>query len=85
MEAGKINELDMVRVVRLEGGPTRPVDGTPGAVRQPAIGDTGTVVASLEAGGVRKYIVECVDDAGMTAWLGDFGEGEIERWSPEPG
>jgi hypothetical protein len=51
------------------------VDGTAGVVRQPQIGDTGTVLHVLGAGSVA---VECIDANGFTLWVADFSEDELE-------
>lgn len=49
-------ELDEVLITRLLE-PTRQVDGTGPMVRQPLVGDRGTVVYVLDAS---HYVVECV-------------------------
>ena len=67
------HELDVV-VVRVLQSPTRQVDGTDSVMRQPRVGDQGTVVHVL---GSREYAVESVDVAGRTRWLADFAEGEL--------
>lgn len=73
-----IAELDSVRVVRLLE-PKAP-EGSAKMVRQPRVGDTGTVVGIREtARGDRIYTVECVNREGLTEWLVGFWRGEIER------
>ena len=67
------HELDVV-VVRSLQSANRRVDGIDGVKRQPRVGDQGTVVHVL---GPRDYIVESVDDAGLTRWLADFVEDEL--------
>jgi len=69
------HELDVVVVQRLLV-PTRTVTGTDGIVRQPRVGDRGTVVHIL---GSERCIVECVDSSGMTLWLADFSFAELDR------
>lgn len=74
----RFEEYDVVRVTRLLT-PHRQVDGTEGVMRQPEVGDLGTVVHILhDAGGNWKYMVECVDRGGMTVWLCDFDHQELE-------
>jgi hypothetical protein len=70
-----IQELEVVRVAQLSGS-TRPVIGSGTSIRQPAVGDIGTVVAVL--GGGAMYTVECVNEDGLTDWLCDFERSEIE-------
>ena len=65
---------DTVRIVRLRT-PTREISGTPHVLRQPTIGETGTVVGEGPAG---TYLVEHVDADGMTPWLAGFGADELE-------
>ncbi len=71
-------ELDVVRVARLLT-PTRRVDGTEAVVRQPCVGDVGAIVHVL---GEDTFVVECVDPAGLTAWVADFVAEELESISP---
>jgi hypothetical protein len=73
-------ELDVVRVTRLLTA-TRHVDGSSGAVRQPRIGDVGAIVHVF---GEKTFAVECVDAAGLTAWVADFEAEEIELVSQRP-
>ena len=48
--------------------------------RPPALGDVGTLLDILTAPGVpRKYVVECSGKDGVSIWLADFFEDEIER------
>jgi len=55
-------------------------------LRQPEIGDTGTVVHIGETrSGENIYVVQCVARGGYTLWLADFTLSEIEiihRWIP---
>lgn len=67
------NELDSV-VVRELRSPSRQVDGTEGFVRQPRVGDQGTIVYVL---GPTAYLVESVDGAGGTIWLAEFSADEL--------
>jgi len=76
-----IPELTLVLVTRLLE-PTRPFQGTDTVCRLPQIGDIGTVVSVLVGrGGETKYIVECVDQNGLTLWLSDFDREELEPLS----
>lgn len=68
-------ELDIVLVRALRSA-VREVDGTPGVVRQPRVGDQGTIVHVLAPD---RYIVESVDDAGHTLWLADFDTDELVK------
>ncbi len=73
------NEYDVVRVVQLDR-PNRHHDGTTGVKRPPQIGDLGTIVhiAPGSPGKNSWYVVECVDKNGLTVWLSDFIEDELE-------
>jgi hypothetical protein len=66
-------ELDVV-VIRALRSASRRVEGTDRVKRQPRIGDQGTVVEVI---GPQEYVVESVDDAGLTVWLADFAEDEL--------
>lgn len=48
--------------------------------RPPQIGDLGTIVyiAPGSQGKNSWYIVECLDNNGLTVWLADFREDELE-------
>ena len=70
-----LRPLDVVRITQLIT-PTRPIDGTPGALRQPRVGDVGAIVNVLDA---QTFTVECVDAAGLTSWLADFRLEELEK------
>ncbi len=74
---GHFRLLEVVLVTSLRTH-DRPVHGSTGFVRQPQVGDYGTVVEILGEGLGMVYIVECVDKAGMTVWLGDFHGDELE-------
>jgi hypothetical protein len=73
-------ELDVVRVTST-GTVERTVDGSPGVVRQPAVGDVGTIVHVI---GPTKFIVECVDTEGATVWITDFDLDEIQVVDQRP-
>lgn len=64
----------MVRVTRLRE-PEREVTSSFEPAPQPRTGETGTVVEDVGDG---LYLVERVTDDGMTAWLAEFGEDELE-------
>lgn len=67
-------ELDVVRITSL-GSVERAVDGSPGVVRQPVVGDLGTIVHLIRP---TRFIVECVDNQGMTVWISDFDLDEVQ-------
>jgi len=67
-------ELDVVRITST-GTVERIVDGSPGVVRQPAVGDLGSIVHVISP---TKFIVECVDGEGQTVWISDFDLDEIQ-------
>jgi hypothetical protein len=67
-------ELDVVRITSI-GTAERTVDGSPGFVRQPLVGDVGTIVHVV---GPTRFIVECLDTEGMTVWISDFDLDEVQ-------
>ena len=69
-------EFDVV-VVRTLLTATRNVTGTDRVMRQPRIGDQGSIVHIL---GTENCIVECVDSSGLTPWLADFHVDELAPW-----
>jgi hypothetical protein len=74
----RLELYDVVRVARLDVD-DRPYDGSEGTARAPRLGDEGTVVWVDEEGPARgRAMVECVADDGMTIWLADFAEQELE-------
>ena len=75
--------LDRVRVVRLRE-PERDVTSSFEPAPQPQRGELATVVEDVGDG---LYLVERVTDDGMTAWLAEFGEDELEllERAPRPG
>ena len=76
----RFSEYDVVRVVKLLEA-ERSITGSEGSTRQPIVGDVGAIVFVHDISDISKtpvYIVECVDDAGMTVWLADFQEDELE-------
>jgi hypothetical protein len=74
----KFKEYDVVKVVSLLTD-SRRIDGTESIMRQPQVGDVGTIVYVLDdSGDESKYIVESVDQDGMTVWLADFKHSELE-------
>ncbi|UCD84281.1 MAG: hypothetical protein JSU92_13545 [Deltaproteobacteria bacterium] len=73
-----LREYDVVRIVALSS-PSRHVDGTEAVLRQPVVGDTGTIVnITGEDTDHPLYTVECVNSEGYTVWLADFDATEIE-------
>ena len=80
IDMARFSEYDVVRVVKLLEA-ERSITGSKGSTRQPKVGDMGAVVFvsdSSDFSTTPVYIVECVDDAGMTVWLADFQEDELE-------
>lgn len=75
----QLKEYDVVRVKRLDQ-PNRHYDGTENIKHLPRIGDLGTIVhVYSDAQDMNPtYIVECVDQNGLTVWLADFTAGELE-------
>lgn len=73
------HELDVVKVVNLLDA-HRHFDGSKSDMRSPCVGDIGTVVFihSDNHGVPNGYIVECVNDEGLTIWLADFSAEELE-------
>jgi hypothetical protein len=47
--------------------------------RAPIVGDVGTVVEVLRSGGETRFLVECVEPDGATAWLSTFRSEELIR------
>ncbi len=73
-----LQQYSMVRIVKLSNE-ANSYDGWKVNVRSPAIGDVGTLLDILTAPNLpNRYVVECVADDGMTIWLGDFREDELE-------
>ena len=71
-------EHDIVEVVNLIDI-IRQIDGTEKVMRQPRIGDVGAIVNILkDAENDSMYIVESVDNNGMTIWLSDFHQSELK-------
>ena len=76
----RFSEYDVVRVVKLLEA-ERFIQGSEGSTRQPIVGDVGAIVFSPDISDFSKtpvYVVECVNDAGMTVWFADFQEDELE-------
>lgn len=72
-------EYEVVRVRQLIQSADA-LDGWGVNQRPPALGDVGTLLDILTAPGVpRKYVVECSGKDGVSIWLADFFEDEIER------
>ena len=79
MADGPLPEYAVVRVVRLQQA-HRHWLSSEGVGRPPQIGDTGTIVHIYALHDpATPYIIECVDDEGLTIWLADFDRDEIER------
>jgi len=74
----RFQEYDVVRITRLLT-PSRENSGTEAVRRQPQVGDVGTIVYVLhDAGTDSKYVVERVNEKGMTVWLCDFDHKELD-------
>ena len=74
-----LQEYEMVRVRQVRSSPEE-YDGWRINQRTPRIGDVGTVLTILEAPGLpMRYVVECSQPDGITVWLSDFQEEELER------
>jgi hypothetical protein len=70
----QFRELDVVRVARLLTF-ERPFDGAESVARRRASAIFGAIVDVLGEG---AFIVECVNESGLTAWIADFVAAEIE-------
>lgn len=75
-----LQEYDVVKVIQLNQA-ERSIDGSAGIMRQPRIGDTGTILVVLDTNPDLEpmYVVECVASGGYTIWLAEFAANEIER------
>jgi hypothetical protein len=72
-------EYELVRVRQLIQ-PVEDLDGWRLNQRAPAPGDVGTLLDILTVPGLpNKYVVECSGNDGVSVWLADFFEEEIER------
>jgi hypothetical protein len=72
-----LKEFDVVRVVKLLT-PNRHIDGSQRVMRQPRVGDIGTIVHVLNDAGLESaYLVEAVNPDGLTLWLADFLHTEL--------
>jgi hypothetical protein len=69
-----MEELSVVRIKKLTT-PDREFDGTADVKRVPRVGDLGILVH--KSGDL--HIVEAVDDNGLTIWLADFSQDELEE------
>jgi len=74
MHSMNFEPRDSVRVARLLY-PSRDVDGSSSEPPQPRVGQTATVVDTLGDG---LYLVERATDDGLTLWLAEFHEVELE-------
>lgn len=66
--------LDTVRVIRL-GEPEREVTSAFDPAPQPRVGQLATIVEDVGEG---IYLVERTTDDGVTAWLAEFTDDELE-------
>ena len=69
-----LQEYDVVRIVKLIN-PSRNITGMKSVSRPPKIGDVATVCHYYPES---PFIVEMVDQDGMTIWLADFVTEELE-------
>jgi len=65
---------DAVRVIRLLE-PEREVTGSSDPAPQPRVGDRAVVVADVGEG---LYLLESRTDDGITLWMAEFAEEEVE-------
>jgi len=71
-------EYEVVKVKALREQ-QRSYDGSEAVKREPRVGDTGSIVHILGSdGNEMKYVVESVNKEGLTFWVADFWEGELE-------
>lgn len=69
---------EQVRVVKLISA-AEDYDGWRFNKRPPQVGDVGTFIDMLSvAGHPDRYVVESSGDDGITIWLADFSEDELE-------
>ena len=67
-----------VKVVQLIGS-TTDYDGWKVNQRNPMVGDTGTLIDVLDAPDLpSKFVVEKSDENGITIWLADFFQEELD-------
>ncbi len=67
-----------VRVAKLVGSMTD-YDGWMVSQRNPRVGDTGTLIDVLDAPDLpSKFVVEKSDENGITIWLADFFQEELD-------
>jgi hypothetical protein len=77
--------LELYQLVRIRTlhHPLEHYDGWGVNVRPPQVGDIGTLIDILTGPGLpTDYIVELSGPDGISIWLGDFSEDEIEAVSP---
>jgi hypothetical protein len=78
----RLQQYGLVRVTQLMQ-PSEHYNGWGVNQRAPAVGDVGTVVDILQAPGCPDaYVVENSGAGGVTVWLGDFLEQELEPVVP---
>ncbi|GLV59196.1 hypothetical protein KDH_60240 [Dictyobacter sp. S3.2.2.5] len=70
-----MEEFDVVRIVKLLNQ-KHIIDGDDAIIREPQVGDVGTIVMVYQQGA--GYCMECVDDDGWTIWLANFTPEELE-------
>lgn len=73
-----LDEYNTVRVRSLDGAR---IDGCGLGCRSPEVGDTGAVVSVLSTGDdtERMFLVECVQEDGLMAWIAAFPGSGLER------
>lgn len=73
-----LRQYERVRIRRLLK-PAKTYDGWGVNQRPPRVGDVGFLIDILERPGVpASYVVECSGPDGVTIWMGDLTEDEIE-------
>lgn len=74
----KLKEYSKVRIHKLVQNPDA-YDGWQVNQCPPKVGDTGTLIDILSAQGLPdKYVVEKTDSNGVSIWISDFFEEELE-------
>ncbi len=73
-----LGEYDRVKIVKLIQK-NRPFDGTENVRRLPQIGDIATICHKYDSQDSTAFVaVEMVDKNGLTIWLTDFMQEELE-------
>ena len=73
----KLRVYDVVRIARLRVV-TRAFTGTASVMREPRVGDIGTICYEHTSDSAAPVVVEMVNLEGLTVWLADFDRDELE-------